>query len=90
MPSSTSSSKERNWRSRKLWFSAFAVGVLYLGARNAADSDGFRAVYEAFVGGVVTITGLLLAGNVTAKWLGPKSAPETKSKKSAAPEESPE
>lgn len=85
-----SSSNAHNWRSRKLWFSGFAIGVLYLGARDAADSDGFRAVYEAFVGGVVTVTGLLLAGNVTAKWLGPKSAPEAKSKKTATSEESPQ
>lgn len=84
------SSSNHNWRSRKLWFSAFAIGMLYLGARDAADSDGFRAVYEAFVGGVVTVTGLLLAGNVTAKWLGPKSAPDATAKKTATSEESPE
>lgn len=84
------SSSNHNWRSRKLWFSVFAIGVLYLGARDAAVSDGFRAVYEAFVGGVVTVTGLLLAGNVTAKWLGPKSAPDTTAKKSANAEETPE
>jgi len=79
MPSSNGSGKresEHNWRSRKLWFSVFSIVTLYWALLQAQESEVFRPMYETFVGGVVAITGLLLAGNVVAKW-----TPGTKTKK---------
>lgn len=58
--------KKSEWLSRKLWFSAFAVFMLYLGMKIAVDSPAFATIYSSFVGGVVTISGMFLAGNVIA------------------------
>lgn len=68
--------RDGGWKSRKLWFSLFAIGVLYMGARIANGDTAFRAVYESFVGGVVAISGMFLIGNVGAKWVSTK-APTT-------------
>jgi hypothetical protein len=65
--------KDSGWKSRKLWFSIFAIGILYRGAVVAMDEASFRAVYESFVGGVVGIAGLFLVGNIGAKFVSTKA-----------------
>ncbi len=61
---------KHEWLSRKLWFSVFAIGMLYAGLRGAIELPAFAAIYSTFVGGVVGIAGLFLAGNVIAGKLG--------------------
>lgn len=72
-----SSKRKHEWLSRKLWFSVFAVLMLFLGLHAAIDSTAFAAVYSAFVGGVVSISGLFLAGNVIAGKLSPAASAKT-------------
>lgn len=57
-----------NWKSRKIWFSVFAVLALLLGVYISEDSVAMATIYSTYAGSVVTITGLLIAGNVTSKW----------------------
>lgn len=59
-------------KSRKLWFSVFSIVTIALGGVAAAVWPAFLPVYETFVGGVVAISGLYLAGNVTQKLIGSK------------------
>jgi hypothetical protein len=83
--------KRTDWASRKLWFSVFAVFMLWLGLHAAVDSTAFAAVYGTFAGSVVAICGLFLTGNVIAGKLAastgpvPPATPETSPK----PEETP-
>lgn len=80
---------KHEWLSRKLWFSVFAIGMLYAGLRIATDSLAFSALYSTFVGGVVGIAGLFLAGNVIAGKLGVAAAPAAKPENSTTSEETP-
>lgn len=78
------------WKSRKLWFSVFAIGVLYLGTRGAIESLAFGAIYSTFSGAVVAIAGLFLAGNAASKFIGLKAAaPAPKAKSETPPTEPP-
>jgi hypothetical protein len=61
-------------KSRKLWFSAFAVGVLFAGMMYAANHATTGSLYGDFVGGVVGVAGMYLVGNVGAKWVAGSAA----------------
>jgi len=83
MPSHTSSAGN-NWRSRKLWFSAGAIASLLVGLKFATQDPAFPALYSTYVGGVVGITALLLAGNVATKWTpGAKETAKARDEESA-------
>lgn len=60
------------WRSRKLWFSVFAICMIYKGAALALTSKAFEPIYSTMVGGMVGIAGMFLVGNVSSKWVGAK------------------
>ena len=60
------------WKSRKLWFSVFAIGMIYAGAKTAIESKAFESVYSTMVGGIVGIAGMFLVGNVSTKWVAAK------------------
>lgn len=66
--------RDGGWKSRKLWFSVFAVASLYFGMKVASTEATLRPLYESFVGGVVAISGMFLIGNVGAKWVSGKTA----------------
>lgn len=69
---------KHDWVSRKLWFSVFAIGVLYLGMSVAMESAVFISIYGSFVGGVVGVAGLFLGSNVlSGKFEKPKDPPKT-------------
>lgn len=72
--------KSSPWKSRKLWFSVFAIGTMYHAAIKATTETSFRTIYETFTGGVVAIAGLFLAGNITSKWVA-NLAPGAKSRR---------
>jgi len=77
------------WLSRKLWFSVFAIGMLYQGLVVAISNPAFFAIYSTFVGGVVGIAGLFLAGNVIAGKIGAVAAVAAKSETPTISEETP-
>ena len=60
--------------SRKMLFSVFAVLMLLWGLHLTEDSQALATVYSSFAGSVVTITGLLIAGNVGSKFVNIKKA----------------
>lgn len=84
---SQSSSKrtKHEWLSRKLWFSIFAIGMLYAGMRLSVDSAFFASVYGTFSGSVVAICGLFLTGNVIAQKFGTVPAASTSAKTESQP-----
>lgn len=63
-----------NWKSRKIWFSGFAIVALLVGLHLTEDSAALATVYSSYAGSVVTITGLLIAGNVGSKFVNIKKA----------------
>jgi hypothetical protein len=65
-------------KSRKLWFSVFAITTLFIGALLAGKFPPFAALYGDLVGGIVGIAGLYLTGNIAQKWVGTKAPMETK------------
>ncbi len=77
MDTNRSGWRDGGWRSRKLWFSVFAIFIVYLGLRLAAGNDTFKPLYETFVGGVVGISALFLAGNLGGKFVSTKATPVT-------------
>lgn len=80
---------KHEWLSRKLWFSVFSVVMLYQGMVIAIANPAFFTIYSTFVGGVVGIAGLFLAGNVIAGKLGVAAAPAAKPENSTTSEETP-
>lgn len=62
--------RKHEWLSRKLWFSIFAIVMLYVGLRESIDSAFFAAAYGTFAGSVVAVCGLFLTGNVIAQKFG--------------------
>lgn len=80
---------KHEWLSRKLWFSVFAVVMLYQGMVIAIANPAFFTIYSTFVGGVVGIAGLFLAGNVIAGKLGVAAVPAAKPENSPTSEETP-
>jgi hypothetical protein len=66
--------KDGGFKSRKLWFSVFAVVALFLGAGLAAWLPSVAPLYGELVGGIVAIAGLFLTGSVATKWVGSKLA----------------
>ena len=81
---------KHEWLSRKLWFSVFVVVMLYQGMVIAIANPAFFTIYSTFVGGVVGIAGLFLAGNVIAGKLGvPAASATAKPENSTTSEETP-
>ena len=66
-------SSKHNWKSRKLWFSVFAILMLLLGLVMSLDNPAFATVYATYAGSVVSVAGLFLAGNAAAKWINNKN-----------------
>lgn len=77
--------RDGGWKSRKLWFSVFAIAVMYLGMRVAAADALLRPLYETFVGGVMGVSGMFLIGNVGAKWVSGKTVQASTSPSPKAP-----
>jgi hypothetical protein len=70
--------KHNLWRdggnkSRKLWFSVFAIGIMFAALVYATSRSVGEALYNSFVDGVVGIAGLYIVGNIGAKWTASKS-----------------
>lgn len=63
-------------KSRKLWFSIFAIAVIFVGAILAAHWAAMISVYSTMVGGVLGVVGAYLTGNVAQKWIGVKALPD--------------
>lgn len=57
--------KDNGWKSRKLWFGAFAIVMLFW----AGDRAGLALSYTQFAESVVAITGIVLIGNVATKYV---------------------
>jgi hypothetical protein len=56
-----------------MWFAAGAIGILYYGMVKAIDVAAVRPLYEIFAGSVVTICGMVIVGNIAAKWTSAKA-----------------
>jgi hypothetical protein len=74
--------KQHHWsdsgyKSRKMWFAVFAIGVLFVGMVFVINHGAAIGLYDAFVGGVVGVAGLFIAGNVGAKLAATKVPPQT-------------
>lgn len=76
-------------KSRKLWFSIYAIAVMVVAALAGARMPAFAPMYDTLVGGIVAVTAAFLTGNVAAKWVIGKSvgSKEQPKKKPAEPEE---
>jgi hypothetical protein len=81
--------RDGGWKSRKLWFSVFAVLILLAGWVLAGHFHSLQALYDTFVGGVVGVSGLYLTGSVATKWVGTKApqAPAQASEKALGQDE---
>lgn len=60
-------------KSRKLWFSIFAITVIFVGALLAAKWGSIAPLYSTMVGGVLGVVGAYLTGNVAQKLVGVKA-----------------
>lgn len=69
--------KDGGWKSRKLWFSVFAIGIMYRGMIVAMDNLTFQPLYGTFVGGVCAVVTAFLVGNVGAKFVSTKAPAAT-------------
>ena len=82
--------KDGGAKSRKLWFSVYAITVMVLAALIGARLPAFAPMYDTLVGGIVAVTAAFLTGNVAAKWVIGKSGivvGEEPKKKPAEPQE---
>lgn len=52
-----------------MWFSVFAILALLTGLHLTEDSAALATVYSSYAGSVVGITALIIAGNVSSKWV---------------------
>lgn len=68
--------RDNGIKSRKLWFSVFAVAMVLGGAFVAAHWPSLAPMYDTMVGGIVAITGLYLTGSVATKFVGTKAPPK--------------
>lgn len=65
--------KDGGIKSRKLWFAIFIALMIFVGALLTLKYPGFGANYETLVGGLLGISGVYLAGNVTSRWASSKN-----------------
>ena len=77
--------KDGGSKSRKLWFSVFCVAVLFVGMAFIAYHEAAIGLYDTFVGGVVGLAGIYLAGNVGSKLMATKLPPPAPTKTPPSP-----
>jgi hypothetical protein len=77
-------------KSRKLWFSVYAITVMVASALIGARLPAFAPMYDTLVGGIVAVTAAFLTGNVAAKWVIGKSVVTTAESPKKKPAESKE
>jgi divalent metal cation (Fe/Co/Zn/Cd) transporter len=64
--------RDNGYKSRKLWFSAFAIVAIFGGWIGAGLMPSLVPMFATFVGGVLGVAGLFLTGNVATKLVGTK------------------
>lgn len=64
--------RDGGFRSRKLWYSVFATGMVVISGLGVLLWAGLAPLYDTMVGGIVAIAGLYLTGSVATKWVGSK------------------
>lgn len=70
--------RDNGFKSRKLWFSVFAVATIFGGATLGAHWTSFAPLYDTLVGGIVAVAGLFLTGQVATKWVNTKMGSKSK------------
>lgn len=65
-------SNGNGWKSRKLWFSVFAIGMICASGLMTIVLRFPENIFNTMVGGIITISGMFLVGNVSTKWVATK------------------